>query len=640
MADFKVTTEMVQAYMATHGCTEAKAREELSNLSPQEQADLASLGGKTEAYGDYFSPKVTKFTADINGEPHKFVSGEYDKANDFTAKAGTFGENPVKFVWDAVTGMFKVGGSLIAANPVSAEDQKAEANAKRQQLVADAKYEAGKAAYDRVFANADATVGTFQNFISSLADDAQGKLPADFDAEKFEQSMAEIKNLIEKAPDGAKRELMSSIAEFAQAKRNGDKEGMNVAQQKVQDFFTTQITNNTLKQVGKDALTALTALGGAFAMASGVGELALAAGGAALLLTSCAGSEDRLDFSSTNNVTIMTNITIDNTNNMSELLELMSNNADKIISLLNAIIDKMKSFGEDAEDIINILKGYGISLSEIANSCGDMQDILKAILVNQGIQQNTLDYIAQNGNDIKDLLKQIIVAIEKLGNDQNANFNAILEQLVQNGAKVDDLAALLKKINENVVKYGETAKQTGQEIIAAIKNLGVNVSADMNAILNAIGNDSQKLDDIKALLQQINGNVVKYGAEGKKLGEKILEAINKLGANMVAGFNAILAKMDKQPNYMPILEKILAKLGDIDNTNKTNFAAILEALGKRNDVDLTALLNKLDEILQAIKDHDVHVTVDVTGKVTCECNCGKGNCPNEGIITELNNILG
>ena len=59
---------------------------------------------------------------------------------------------------------------------------------------------------------------------------------------------------------------------------------------------------------------------------------------------------------------------------------------------------------------------------------------------------------------------------------------------------------------------------------------------------------------------------------------------------------------------------------------KGDDAALLEKLDK--------ILQKLDEIKDAIKNHKVEV--DVTGKVTCECNCGKNH---EGILGDLNDIL-
>ena len=49
---------------------------------------------------------------------------------------------------------------------------------------------------------------------------------------------------------------------------------------------------------------------------------------------------------------------------------------------------------------------------------------------------------------------------------------------------------------------------------------------------------------------------------------------------------------------------------------------------------LDKILAKLDDILAAIKDHKVQI--DVTGKVTCECNCGKNH---EGILGDIDDIL-
>ena len=58
-------------------------------------------------------------------------------------------------------------------------------------------------------------------------------------------------------------------------------------------------------------------------------------------------------------------------------------------------------------------------------------------------------------------------------------------------------------------------------------------------------------------------------------------------------------------------------------------------------IDFDKLMAKLDEILQAIKDHDVHVdvTVDVTGKVQCECKCD-GKVVHEGVLGNLADLLG
>ena len=63
------------------------------------------------------------------------------------------------------------------------------------------------------------------------------------------------------------------------------------------------------------------------------------------------------------------------------------------------------------------------------------------------------------------------------------------------------------------------------------------------------------------------------------------------------------------------------------NNGNGNDKVLLEKLDK--------ILQKLDEIKDAIKNHKVEV--DVTGKVTCECNCGSKH---EGILGDLNDLLG
>ena len=93
-------------------------------------------------------------------------------------------------------------------------------------------------------------------------------------------------------------------------------------------------------------------------------------------------------------------------------------------------------------------------------------------------------------------------------------------------------------------------------------------------------------------------------------------------------------------------EKLEAEFGKNDE-RYTNICNLLEAIKNQGGSGgagfddskllekLDKILNKLDDILAAIKDHKV--TVDVTGKVECNCNCG-GN--HEGILGDLEDILG
>ena len=105
--------------------------------------------------------------------------------------------------------------------------------------------------------------------------------------------------------------------------------------------------------------------------------------------------------------------------------------------------------------------------------------------------------------------------------------------------------------------------------------------------------------------------------------------------------NEILAQMNKGD---ATTEAILNALNEFKNISTANDKEILSKMDtiinilnniKDSTYDNTELMAKLDDILAAIKDHNV--TVDITGKVTCECNCG-GN--HEGILGNLEDILG
>ena len=80
------------------------------------------------------------------------------------------------------------------------------------------------------------------------------------------------------------------------------------------------------------------------------------------------------------------------------------------------------------------------------------------------------------------------------------------------------------------------------------------------------------------------------------------------------------------------MKEVLEKLSS-SAANGYDDSKLMEVLSKLSNMIDT----RLEEILNAIKDHDVNVTVDVTGKVTCECNCGK---PHEGILGDLEDALG
>lgn len=425
-----------------------------------------------------------------------------------------------------------------------------------------------------------------------------------------------------------------------------------------------------------------------------------------------------------------------------DLIEQVLNQAVKngdtqvsILNKLNEIQNANKSDGEKLADMLKLLGEIKVTLDGIA---GDLKAHFKNdATVNKYLEQILAEAKKNNAktdatNELLQKLytlveklgskgdamgKEIINAIANLGLDMTANFDKLLDAVNNGNVKLDNITALLQKINANVVKNGEDGKKLGDQILNYIAAVGFEMNQNFSKLLDAVNNGNVKLDDIKELITQLTTQVKQNGEDGKKLGKEILDAINKLGVDMNTNFTAVLEAINKgvagADSLRDLLEKVLEKqdkntkaiieaignikvgsggtvdlssiekmlaellkqsqkngniLSNIDaktDVIATTTKSILEALnkefgknderykninnlltviankndGKGNDKvlleKLDKILQKLDEIKDAIKNHKVEV--DVTGKVTCECNCGSKH---EGILGDLNDLLG
>ncbi len=419
-----------------------------------------------------------------------------------------------------------------------------------------------------------------------------------------------------------------------------------------------------------------------------------------------------------------------------QLLKEVAANGDTqvdILAMLQEIQNSNISEGEKLVQMLELLKNIDTNveniynvINEIKNSFGDDQGIKDAL--------DALIKLVQEGNAKQDVTnKMLSKLLEMMQNGVSKDdIKAIIEAISQNGDKIDALNQFLNKIQNQNLEFQE-------KVLAILADLGTSSVEIMNQIIDAINGNSEKLDAIAQLLAKIDSNIEKYGEEGKELGNKILEAINKLGVDITSQLTQILEVIntgtESGKNVEALLEKVLAKLDEMDANQQASAQAIIDAIanievgdggnvdlsslekmlseliqltsknnsllesidGKmdvitltierakeeilakmdQNDANTTAILNalnefknisdanskeilakmdtiinvlnnikdstyddtalmaKLDEILAAIKDHNI--TVDITGKVTCDCNCG-GN--HEGIIGDLEDILG
>lgn len=369
---------------------------------------------------------------------------------------------------------------------------------------------------------------------------------------------------------------------------------------------------------------------------------------------------------------------------LTEILNAIKNGQAGSTEQLNIYMEQLKellkTLIEQQGDQIEIDKDSNLTLNEILAKLDKMEgttgDKLEALL-------EILKNIESIGNDINNKLDVIIGKFDQEfpdNTDIKASLERIEQYLKENNEKTDvtnnlltellnkyqsgglsqeDLQKLLDAIaangdkidvtNQLLTKYGEETAVQLANILAAIKNINVGgggSGADIEALLDKV---LAKMDENTAAIIDAIGNI-KPGTGGtvdlSSLEKMLAELLELTGKN-----NNILTDINGKMDVLnlttkSIEEKLEAEFGKNDE-RYTNICNLLEAIKNQGGSGgagfddskllekLDKILNKLDDILAAIKDHKV--TVDVTGKVECNCNCG-GN--HEGILGDLEDILG
>ena len=402
---------------------------------------------------------------------------------------------------------------------------------------------------------------------------------------------------------------------------------------------------------------------GVGALAAGVGAILLknkALGKVAAMLgatafgvgtTSCTNDEPastmNQEATQTVTVTITANSSIEE--GFKALLEAMNAQAkelNEIKNILKQILVNQINQGKTLEDIVKIAEQMGVSLGVIISLLKENNNLLTKVYdqlqVNGKTEKETLGVLLQiktlienmkpsEGQGVDPALLQQLIALLQAN---NLKLDDIAELLKQNGVKLDVIVDMMNQQlgnDEQIKKLLKENNELLKAILDAMGNLGNDVNAQLQAILAQLKKGNAKIDDVIALLNTINANVVQGNNDNKEMLTKILAAINKLGVDQAKYFNLILDAInrvgDQIPDYTALLNAILAKL---------------DRIGDSVDNGFNASLAKMQEILEAIQNHEVHVTVDVTGKVTCECNCqggGGSGDPHEGILNDINNLI-
>ena len=360
-----------------------------------------------------------------------------------------------------------------------------------------------------------------------------------------------------------------------------------------------------------------------------------------------------------------------------EILKAIESDTSKNAETSGKILDEVAKGNEISKQILEAIKLMNKELADVSNEVKNGFLNIVTQLVQQGASMDDikelLDQIkgeASKNNEIAlkilDAIKEMQTQLDGVSNEVKNGFLNIATQLVQQGASMDDIKELLKQIKNETSKNNELSLA----ILNAIKDLGTDVSGQLTAILKAINQGNEKTDDLKGLLLKVldnmdantkdiinaMGNIKVDGSGNVDLSsiENMLAQLIKLGEQN----NELLSGMDGKLDLINVTGKAILDKLDIEGQKgderyektEATLNEILDALknqtGGYDDSELMQVLkdlsklfnNRMDELLEAIKDHDVNVTVDVTGKVTCECNCGNDS-KHEGILGDLNTIL-
>ena len=345
--------------------------------------------------------------------------------------------------------------------------------------------------------------------------------------------------------------------------------------------------------------------------------------------------------------------------------------ADKLNMSTNQLIAVMKQLGYRQEQITKMTAAE--ILAAIKENTAETKKNGEIMLVGfNNLEGIIKDYGAKGEAFAKDVLNYIAA----VGFEMNRNFGNLIAEVKAGRVSLDEIKALIAAMNKNIEQNGEAAKDNTDKILNYIAAVGFEMNRNFTAILNAINNGGKGTEKIEALLEKVlekqdqnmnkidtnckaiieaMGNIKVDGgkidlssieamlkdllAQSKKNGNTLSSIDGKLNVIQITQ-QAILDKINAEAHKGDqryeradaFMTEVLDKLGKQSDAGKYDDTKLLEALkGLSNLID-----NKTDKLLDAIKDHDVKVTVDVTGKVKCECNCGQNH---EGILGDINNIL-
>lgn len=286
-----------------------------------------------------------------------------------------------------------------------------------------------------------------------------------------------------------------------------------------------------------------------------------------------------------------------------------------LMQLLNAKADSMAAEQKEAtKSILEALKNMNF------NMVGGMNAILKAILYGN----ITLDKISGKVDKIINMLDNLQKLMKKYGEKL---CNVILKGI----AKIDGDFTVVEDLIKQLIKGQEVNGDKIDNLTAVVENMGLNILTKLD---RQAPDYSAQLSTITNLLMNI------------KPSEVDLTKLEKLVGNAVTGVNNNTQLLKELKNQNDIIIDLLKSFRKEVGDKFDGVDAWLELIYKKIPTggtggckcDINELIAKLDEILAAIKDHKVKVTVE-GGKCNCTCD-GQPVQVHEGVLGNLQDILG
>ena len=307
-------------------------------------------------------------------------------------------------------------------------------------------------------------------------------------------------------------------------------------------------------------------------------------------------------------------------------IENSSKNDEKTQALLESILSNIQNFNNDNKqlliDIYNKLDSMSENDKEFYTNILEMFNNLdkndKEFYTKVLEMLNNLD---KNDKTTQDLLKSILSNIQNFNNDNK-------QLLIDIYNKLDSMSENDKEFYTNVLENFEKLQAQGKDSVTKI--------------LNAIAENTQVAQGTQDLVKIILENLDVLGSNT----DKILEALGNItiGGNVdLSGIESmlkeILAATKENGNTLNNIDSKLA----IIQVTVDRIKVVVEGMKDQLGDGYEAILKKLDEILNKIPEGcncNCDVTVVIEKLETIIKELQKDDCNNEGIIKDLDDLLG